>query len=156
MSDDDRFLRRAIGLAEASARGGGGPFGALVVEDGRVLAEAANAVTRSGDPTAHAEVEAIRAAARARGGHSLEGCTLYSSCEPCPMCFGAIHWARIERVVFAADRADAAGAGFDDQLLYEELERPMAERRTAFERRLASEGRAPFEAWRANARRTEY
>ncbi|MEO0651530.1 MAG: nucleoside deaminase [Planctomycetota bacterium] len=156
MSDDDRFLRRAIQLAEQSARTGGGPFGALVVDRSGVLAEAANGVTRKGDPTAHAEVEAIRAAALARGSHALTGCTLYSSCEPCPMCFGAIHWARIERVVFAADRHDAAAAGFDDQRLYEELARAPKTRAVAFQRQLAAEGRAPFEAWRLNQDRREY
>ncbi|MCU0246793.1 MAG: nucleoside deaminase, partial [Bryobacter sp.] len=111
---DPRFLERAVALAARSVARGGGPFGAVVVRGGTVIAQAANRVTASHDPTAHAEVRAIRAACRKLGTHQLDGCEIYSSCEPCPMCLGAIYWARLSAVYFAASREDAARAGFDD------------------------------------------
>jgi tRNA(Arg) A34 adenosine deaminase TadA len=154
--DDERLLREAIALACESAAGGGGPFGAVVARDGEVLGRGTNRVTADHDPTAHAEIVALRAAARALGSHDLTGCVLYASCEPCPMCRGAAQWARIARIVHAADRGDAAAAGFDDRRFHEELEGP-ADRRTPPTRRLlAEEGRAPFEAWSANPRRRPY
>ena len=154
--DDERFLREAIELARASVEAGGGPFGALVVRKGRVLARGTNEVTLAGDPTAHAEVVAIRAACRALGDFRLAGCTVYASCEPCPMCLGALWWARVERVVHAATRSDAAAAGFDDEELYAELVRPLAERRLPLVRLRLSESSAPFEAWRERAGRVPY
>ncbi|MBD3239510.1 MAG: hypothetical protein GF331_02920 [Chitinivibrionales bacterium] len=126
---DCRLLDRAIALAAAvSADGAAGPFGAVVARGEEVLGEGWNRVVGQHDPTAHAEIVAIRAACHALGDHALTGCTLYSSCEPCPMCLGAIYWARIDRVVYASTRADAAGAGFDDARIYDELARPEAER----------------------------
>ena len=154
--DDERLLRRAIELACASARDGGGPFGAVVARAGRVVATGTNRVTAERDPTAHAEVVAIRAAARELGRHDLEGCVLYASCEPCPMCWGAIQWARLEAVCFAADREDAAAAGFDDRRFHAELAGPSAERSPPARRLLAAEGRAPFAAWLAHERRVPY
>jgi len=149
-------LARAIDWALRSVELGGGPFGAVVVHENRIVGEGHNRVTLDLDPTAHAEVVALRAAATALGRFDLRGCVLYSSCEPCPMCLGAAHWSRVERVVFAADRHDAARAGFDDAELYDELQRALPDRRLPLERRLAEAGRAPFEAWARHAGRTAY
>jgi guanine deaminase len=154
--DDERWLRRAIELAVESARSGGGPFGAVVVRAGQLVAEGSNAVTRSNDPTAHAEVVAIRAACTALATFQLEGCTIYSSCEPCPMCLGAIHWARPACLVFACSRHDAARAGFDDELIYRELALEHGARRLSTKSALRSEGLAAFAAWRANSAARRY
>lgn len=152
----DAPLRRAIELACDSVAAGGGPFGAVIVRDGVTVAEGVNRVTLAHDPTAHAEIVAIRAACAALGTHDLSGCTLFASCEPCPMCAAAIHWARLQRVVFAADRHDAAAAGFDDALLYRQVPLPPAERALPHARALAAEGMAPFALWRAKPDRTPY
>ncbi|HED66617.1 MAG TPA: nucleoside deaminase [Planctomycetes bacterium] len=117
----DRFLEEALRLAEESADSGGGPFGAVVVRDGEIVARGANRVLADLDPSAHAEVVALRGAARALGTHDLSGTILYASCEPCPMCLGASLWARVDMIVFAADRRDAAAAGFDDERFYRAL-----------------------------------
>lgn len=153
---DPALLRRAIELAVANVARGGGPFAALVVKDGRVIAEGANRVTLANDPTAHAEVEAIRAACTALGTFQLTGCDLYASCEPCPMCLGAIYWARPERVFYAATAADAAQAGFDDAFIYRQLPVPPAERAIPMLNLLRDEAAAPFAAWRAKTDRTDY
>jgi len=153
----EALLARAIGLAEENVRSGtGGPFGVVIARDGVVLAEGTNLVTSTLDPTAHAEVVAIRAACRALGSFQLENCVLYASCEPCPMCLGAIYWARPRAVWFAAGRADAAAAGFDDALVYAELSAPVASRRIPFHRALEAEGRAPFDAWARSPARRPY
>jgi guanine deaminase len=123
-----KYLQRAIQLASENIDAGGGPFGAVVVKDGVVIAEASNKVTVKNDPTAHAEVEAIRKAGEAFGNYDLSDCILYASCEPCPMCLGAIYWAHIPEVYYAADRYDAEKAGFDDSLIYEELKKAAADR----------------------------
>lgn len=155
--DDEHFLRKAIDLATRSARSSeGGPFGALVVKDGAVVAEATNRVTSDNDPTAHAEVVAIRRACTALGDFQLEGCTLYASCEPCPMCLGAIYWARPERVVYAATHADAARAGFDDSFIYDEIDRSPDERRFPMQQLLRDEAQRSFRAWDENAERVAY
>jgi len=155
-AQDEAFLRRAIELACASVAADGGPFGAVVVRDGRVIAEGRNRVVPECDPTAHAEIEALRAAAQELGTHELSGCTVYASAEPCPMCAAALHWARVDRVVFAAGRADAAAAGFDDEQLFHELAMAPAARAVPTTQALAAEGRAPFEAWLANPDRVPY
>lgn len=129
--------------------GDGGPFGAVVVRDGQVVARGWNRVTSSNDPTAHAEVNAIRAACAKLETFSLAGCELYTSCEPCPMCMGAIYWAGLDRVYYAGTRHDAALAGFSDEELYDELPKPLDQRRLPIERILADEGTGPFDAWRA-------
>lgn len=118
---DERWLAQAIDLALQNVADGGGPFGALIVRDGRLLAAGQNRVTRDMDPTAHAEVQAIRAACRALDDFSLAGCTLYTSCEPCPLCTSAALWSRLDRIVYAADRDDAARGGFDDRAFYDLL-----------------------------------
>ena len=154
---DRRFLREAIALAAESVAGGhGGPFAALVVRGGEVLARSTNQVTVLNDPTAHAEVEAIRAACRRLGAFQLEGCTVYASCEPCPMCLGAIYWARPARVVFAASREDAAAVGFDDAFIYHEIARPGESRAIAFDRVPMPGSSRPFELWTALADRVDY
>lgn len=155
LHDDGTALARAIALATESATSGGGPFGALVVTaDGRAF-EGTNQVTVANDPTAHAEVTAIRAAGSGLGTFDLRGAVLYSSCEPCPMCLGAALWARIDRVVFAADRQDAADAGFDDAAFYTYFESDdralMPLRHQPLDARTA-----PFDAWRDNPARTDY
>jgi tRNA(Arg) A34 adenosine deaminase TadA len=157
MASDAAYLQDALDLAVDNVESGlGGPFAALVVADGTVLAKGTNRVTTVQDPTAHAEITAIRAACSARGDFRLEGCTLYSTCEPCPMCLGAIYWARLDRVVYAASRSDAAAAGFDDDHIYRELDKPPAARDLPMEQRLAAEADRPFAAWRDYEDRVEY
>ena len=139
-----------------ASSGRGGPFAALVVKDGLSIASGANAVTSSNDPTAHAEIQAIRAAARALGTFQLSGCELFASCEPCPMCFAAAHWARIDRVYYAATRFDAAAAGFDDAQLYDELTRPSTERTVPLVQIPVAGASDPFDVWRRNPNRVPY
>lgn len=146
-------MRRAIELARESVRTGGGPFGAVITRDGRVLAEGANRVTVWNDPTAHAEVVAIRQACERLGTFQLDGCTVYASCEPCPMCLGAIYWARAARLVFACTRADAAAIGFDDDLIYRELNLDPSARRLPTVTLLRDEALTAFAAWSASAAR---
>ena len=156
-ASDQRFLREAIELAaENAGLGRGGPFAALVVRAGQVIARCTNRVTALNDPTAHAEVEAIREACRHLGDYQLSGCTIYASCEPCPMCLGAIYWARPERVVFAATRDAAAAAGFDDALIYTELALPPVERSIPFERLDIPGAGVPFDRWREAEGRVDY
>ena len=156
MSADAGWLARTIELATANVAAGGGPFGAVVVRDGVVLAEGQNRVTRDNDPTAHAEVVAIRAACASLGDFSLAGATLYTSCEPCPLCLAAALWARIDRVVYAADRDDAARGGFDDREFYELFARDRATWPVTIEAVRPDDAASPFRAWLANEARTEY
>ncbi len=155
--DPTTYLREAIDLAVDNVRTGqGGPFAALVVRGGEVLGQGTNIVTTANDPTAHAEVMAIRRACDAQNDFELQGCTLYVTCEPCPMCLGAAYWARLDRVYYAATRTDAAAAGFDDDHIYEELTKPPAERHIPMERALEAEAQRPFEAWLDYEERVEY
>jgi tRNA(Arg) A34 adenosine deaminase TadA len=155
MSPD--FMRRAIALALENVRSGrGGPFGAVIAKDGRVIAEGANRVTVSNDPTAHAEIVAIREACRVLKNFQLAGCDLYTSCEPCPMCLGAIYWARLARVFYAGVAADAAEAGFDDAMIYEELTRPPESRRIPMIPLLRDESLAVFALWKRQPNKTAY
>jgi len=157
MSDDATFLRAAIDLSRRRMEAGfGGPFGAVVVRDGKVVAEGFNQVTSANDPTAHAEVSAIRAACAALKTFSLAGCTLYTSCEPCPMCLGAIYWARLDRVVYANTRAEAAAIGFDDDHIYCEFDKPIEARTIPFTHLPSEEGRAAFAAWQAKPDKVPY
>ena len=150
------LLRQAITLAVESAGTDGGPFGAVVARGDEVIATGTNRVTASGDPTAHAEIVAIRRAAEALGTHDLSGCILYASTEPCPMCLAATWWARIGEIVFAADRDAAARAGFDDAAIYKEVASDREVRSIPCVQHLADEGEAPFEAWAANPARQPY
>lgn len=154
--DSKDFMAEAIRLSIESAQFGGGPFGAVIVCDGRIIGRGANQVTPSNDPTAHAEIVAIRAACRALGTFQLTGCELYASCEPCPMCLAAAYWARVDRIWFANTRQDAAGVGFDDEFLYEELMRSQDERRIPISQLMRDEAQAAFEAWKSKADRIEY
>jgi len=152
---DANFLAEAIALAESSVEQGGGPFGALVVKDGKVIGRGSNNVTLRNDPTAHAEVGAIREACQTIHDFSLAGATLYASCEPCPMCLSAIYWARLDRVVYAATREDAAAAGFDDGVIARELQLPAGERSLPLQR-LACNAASPCEVWRNKADKVPY
>ncbi|HIR72792.1 MAG TPA: nucleoside deaminase [Candidatus Coprenecus pullicola] len=150
-------MRRAISLAEDNASSGnGGPFGAVIVKDGKVVAEGSNTVTVDNDPTAHAEVNAIRRACAVLGTFDLSGCELYTSCEPCPMCLAACYWAHISRVYYAAGRDDAAAAGFDDDMIYVEVAKPLDERKLPFTQLLPEEGLRPFLLWRSNPDKVRY
>jgi guanine deaminase len=150
------FLRQAIQIAVDSVRAGGGPFGALVVKDGAVVATGANRVTLVNDPTAHAEILAIREACRLLGVFQLEGCDVYTSCEPCPMCLGALYWARPSRVYYAATREDAAAAGFDDSLIYRQIAVPHAQRSIPMLRMTDDHSTRPFEEWVSRPEKTGY
>jgi tRNA(Arg) A34 adenosine deaminase TadA len=158
MMDDQKkyFMRRAVELANESIAGGGGPFGAVIVRDGEIVAEGANAVSRECDPTAHAEMIAIRRAARRLGRFDLSGCEIYTSCEPCPMCLGAIYWARLDRGYYAADRRDAAGAGFDDSFVYEQIDLSPAERSVPMERLADPAACEVFAEWLRKEDKTTY
>jgi tRNA(Arg) A34 adenosine deaminase TadA len=145
---DDEFILQTILLAnENVVKNSGGPFGAMVVKDGNIIGLGQNQVTSSNDPTAHAEVVAIREACKNIGSYQLDGCVLYTSCEPCPMCLGAIYWARPSKVVFAANRHDAAKAGFDDDYIYTELNAPIESRNIHFVNILHQDRLKPFENW---------
>lgn len=150
------FMRRAIAAALKNIRNGGGPFAAIVVKDGAAIAEGANRVTASNDPTAHAEIVAIRAACKFLGNFQLTGCDLYTTCEPCPMCLGAIYWARPARVFYAGVAADAAAAGFDDAFIYEELNAAPSARRIPMTQLLRDEALSIFSAWKNLPGKTAY
>jgi tRNA(Arg) A34 adenosine deaminase TadA len=150
------FLDLALELARASIESGGGPFGAVVVRGDRIVGRGQNRVVPHADPTAHAEVVAIRAAAAELRTHELVGCEIYTSCEPCPMCLGAIHWARLARVHYACHRADAAAAGFDDQAFYGELARPLGERAIPMVAEGRERGLEVFRVWLARGDRRPY
>ena len=153
---NNSYMRQAIEMAVANVRRDGGPFAALVVRDGIVIASGANQVTRSNDPTAHAEIVAIREACRVLGDFQLTGCNLYTSCEPCPMCLGAIYWARPANVFYAATHDDAAQAGFDDSFIYREIAAPHAQR-TIPMICMDDEWRTrPFEEWARKGDRLRY
>jgi len=153
---DNLFMRRAIELSLESVKKGGGPFGAVITKNGEIISESSNQVTVLNDPTAHAEISAIREAARKLNTFDLSGCEIYASCEPCPMCLGAIYWARIDRVFFANTRADAENIGFDDSVIYKEISRPLRERSIEFRQLLREEALEAFRAWEAFEDKVEY
>jgi guanine deaminase len=156
-SHDAQHLVRAAELSRERMEAGlGGPFGAVIVRDGKVLAEGWNEVTSSNDPTAHAEVTAIRRACQAVGSFSLEGATLYTSCEPCPMCLASAYWARISRIVYSNTRDEAAAIGFDDAFIYDEMPKAPGERAIAMEHQPTAEATAAFAAWTAKADKIAY
>ncbi len=151
------FMQRAIALAIENVHSGrGGPFGAVVVRAGKIIAEGANCVTATNDPTAHAEIIAIRNACRALGNFQLSDCEIYTSCEPCPMCLGAIYWARPSRVYYAATAADAAAAGFDDSFIYEQLPLPVERRKIPMLPLLREQALAAFRAWKEKSDKIPY
>jgi len=158
MSDQphEYFLKQAIDLAVQSAQTKGGPFAAVIVQNGKVIGKGHNQVTSNCDPSAHAEIMAIRDACKTINSHLLSDCTIYSSCEPCPMCMSAIYWARIPSLIFAATASDAANAGFDDQFITDELKKPYTERQISIQHIAHAERNKSFEEWLANADHIEY
>ena len=150
------LMKRAIQLAVDNVKNGGGPFGAVIAKDGEIFAEGVNRVTSQHDPTAHAEVQAIRAATSKLQNFDLTGYDIYSSCEPCPMCLGAIYWAHLDHLYFAGTKHDAADAGFDDAFIYEELPLPIHERKLKTENIMNREAQEPFEDWKAKLDKIEY
>ena len=152
-----QFLREAIRLSKEKMEAGeGGPFGAVIVRDGEIIGRGWNRVTSANDPTAHAELEAIREARARLGTFSLQGGEIYTSCEPCPMCLSAIYWARLDALCFAASREDAADAGFDDAVLYGEIPRNWNQRKLKAEQHLQAEAREVFSRWKSNPDRVKY
>ena len=157
MQGNPIFMEQAIALATENVTSGrGGPFGAVIVRDGKVLASGANMVTADNDPTAHAEITAIRRACAALGTFRLEGCEIYTSCEPCPMCLAAIYWSHCSAIFYGNTAADAARAGFDDAFLYDEVKKPLEERRIPTINMMREKAISSFEAWRVSASRIEY
>ena len=154
--EKQEFMRRAIQLSLESVKHGGGPFGAVIGKEGKIIAEAANRVTLDNDPTAHAEVNAIRQAARSLGRFDLSGCDIYTSCEPCPMCLGAIYWAHLDHIYYGCNRRDAADAGFDDEFIYQELSLAPAERQKMMEVLLPDESLAAFRMWKEKKDKRRY
>jgi guanine deaminase len=157
--DDPRrkFMQVAIDLARNGMKAGvGGPFGCVIVKDGQIIAKGSNAVTSTNDPTAHAEVVAIREACKVLGTHQLNGCDLYTSCEPCPMCLGAIYWARPDQVYYGCNREDAAAAGFDDKFIYDELECGVGERKIPMFSMERGAAARLFEEWNHKDDKLEY
>ena len=151
------FMQRAIALATENVTSGvGGPFGAVVVRGGEIIATGVNLVTSTNDPTAHAEVVAIRAACTALASFQLTGCEVYTSCEPCPMCLAALYWARCDAIYYGNTAADAAAAGFDDDYLYEEIARPLDQRRIPITRLLAEQAIVSFNTWCAQTAKIKY
>lgn len=150
------FMRKAIALSIENIAKGGGPFAAVIVKDGKEVAAGCNQVTLSNDPTAHAEVTAIREAARQLNTFDLAGCEIYSSCEPCPMCLSAIYWARIDKLYYANTKTDAQGAGFDDSFIYEELALPEEKRRLKVSRLMRNEAIEAFEIWNNTENKIKY
>jgi len=156
MSDDNEFLRKAVEIAMSGISTGGGPFGAVITKEGRMIAGSNNRVVLNADPTAHAEILAIREAARFTGTHELDGCVLYTSCEPCPMCLGAIYWSGIKRVVYASGRQDAATAGFDDEFIYNEISLDPSMRQVTFIHLADNEAGEVFRKWMDYDGKTPY
>ena len=150
------FMRKAIELAVDNVKSGGGPFGAVIVRDGEIIATGANRVTPNNDPTAHAEVMAIRAACTKLGTFDLSGCVIYTSCEPCPMCLGAIYWAHLDKIFYGANQHDAAAIDFDASFIYRELELPPTKRHKPVQNILHDEAQAPFELWRNKEDKVAY
>ena len=150
------LMRRAIRLSEESVRNGGGPFGAVIAKGDEIIAEASNSVTIDNDPTAHAEVNCIRKATRHLSTFDLSGCDIYTSCEPCPMCLGAIYWARLKKVYFANNKEDAKNIGFDDSFIYDELALPPIRRRLPSEPLMRQEALQAFRIWKEKDDKTEY
>jgi len=151
-----KFMRKAIQLSIDNVKNGGGPFGAVIVKDGKVIATGVNRVTLSIDPTAHAEVNAIRKAAKKLGTFDLAGCEIYTSCEPCPMCFGAIYWAHLDKMYYGNNKTDAKNIGFDDSFIYNELELAPEKRRLITVQKLPDEAIKAFKAWASKTDKMEY
>ncbi|HOP05611.1 MAG TPA: nucleoside deaminase [Tenuifilaceae bacterium] len=153
---NDKYMKEAIRLSVENVEKGGGPFGAVIVKDGEIIARGANRVTSTNDPTAHAEVTAIREAAKVLNTFNLEGCEIFTSCEPCPMCLAAIYWARIDRIYFGNTKTDAKNIGFDDSFIYEEIEKPINQRAIKTTQLLRDEALQAFRKWDEFEGKVEY
>lgn len=152
----EEFMRRAIRLSLANVKKSGGPFGAVIVKNGKIISTGVNKVTEHNDPTAHAEIQAIRSASKKLKTFDLSECEIYSSCEPCPMCLSAIYWSRISRIYYGNSRKDAAKAGFRDDFIYRELGKPLAKRKLKITQHLRDEALMSFEMWNLSDSKTEY
>lgn len=155
-NNHEEYINQAAKLAEENILKNGGPFAAIIVKNGEVVATGCNRVTHKHDPTAHAEVEAIRKATQKLGTHDLSGCDIYASCEPCPMCLGAIYWARLDHLFYGNTRHEAAEIGFDDNFIYEELEKPVSNRSIPTRRVITEHVKRPFKIWAEFPERKEY
>lgn len=156
MMKHEAFMREAIRLSVDNVKNGGGPFGAVIVKDGEIISTGVNRVTANHDPTAHAEVSAIREACRKLNTFDLSGCEIYTSCEPCPMCLGAIYWAHLDKIYYGNNKKDASDAGFDDSFIYEEIALAPLERKKKMESLLPEEAMEAFDLWRNTENKTEY
>lgn len=152
----EELMRQACRLSEESVKSGGGPFGAVIAKNGVVVAEASNSVTKDNDPTAHAEVNAIRTACHRLRTFNLEGCEIFCSCEPCPMCFGAIYWAHIDKIYYSNNRKDAAAVGFSDDFIYQEISESPTQRQKPMLELLPDEGKTAFRMWKEKGDKTAY
>ena len=155
-NNHEYFMKEAIKLSVDSVQSNGGPFGAVIVKDGKIIARESNKVTQYNDPTAHAEVNVIREAAKVLKTFDLKGCEIYTSCEPCPMCFGAIYWARLDKIYYANTKTDAKNIGFDDSFIYEEIELPHDKRKIPTYQILRNEAMLAFEEWARKEDKIEY
>lgn len=153
---NDDFMRKAVRLSLYNIKKGGGPFGAVVVKNGKIISSGTNNVTTKKDPTAHAEIDAIRKASRALKSFDLSGCEIYTSCEPCPMCLSAIYWARISRIYFGNTKKDAAKIGFIDEFIYKELDKPLNKRKLKITQHLHDESLMAFEVWDMKPNKKKY
>jgi tRNA(Arg) A34 adenosine deaminase TadA len=153
---EKEFMSEAIRLATESVKNGGGPFGAVIVKNGEIVAMSSNSVTKDNDPTAHAEVNTIRKACKKLNTFDLSGCEIYTSCEPCPMCFGAIHWARLDKIYYANTKSDAKNIGFDDSFIYEEIAKPYEKRAIQNIQMSREEALASFRLWQEKTDKIEY
>ena len=153
---NEELMREAIRLSVENVKNGGGPFGAVIARNGEIVATGVNRVTPLHDPTAHAEVSAIRAACNKLGTFDLSGCEIFTSCEPCPMCLGAIYWAHLDRIYYGNNQKDAAEIGFDDKFIYDELAVPVADRKKRMEALLSDEAIEAFRAWTLKEDKVEY
>ena len=156
MDQHQKFMRKAIALSLQNLKKGGGPFGAVIVKDNKVIATGVNRVTSHNDPTAHAEIVAIRSATRKLGSFNLQGCTIYTSCEPCPMCLAAIYWAHLDKIYYANTKTDAKNIGFDDSFIYDEIALDPNLRKIETTRLLAAEAITAFERWTEMDEKMEY
>ena len=156
MTDQEKYMQIAIDLSRKSVKTGGGPFGAVIVKNGEIIAEASNSVTMENDPTGHAEINAIRKASKKLSNFDLSGCEIYSSCEPCPMCLGAIYWARLDSLHFANTKVDAAKINFDDQFIYDEIEKPYTERKLKTKQIMRDKAIAAFKDWEESEGKIRY
>lgn len=154
--DDKKFMRKAIALSIENIQKGGGPFGAVIVKDGKVIATGVNRVTAKNDPTAHAEVTAIRKASKKLGTFDLAGCEIYTSCEPCPMCLGAVYWAHLDKMYYGNTKTDARNIGFDDSFIYDEIDLKPENRRVETIQMLPDEAIKAFETWAKSEDKIEY